>query len=129
MQKQGTVIRWDATRAFGFIRSPDTSADVFFHVRDFKGAAAPREGLAVVYEEIHVGGKGPRAMAVHPAAHQGAAPPSPLASHRSTSTSTPHRRSARNAGPRKNPSPTRRGVGDDPPKPLAPPHPLAWRCS
>ncbi len=67
MQKQGTVIRWDATRAFGFIRSPDTSADVFFHVRDYRGSAAPREGLAVVYEEIHVGGKGPRAMAVRPA--------------------------------------------------------------
>ncbi|PJI97700.1 uncharacterized membrane protein YsdA (DUF1294 family) [Acidovorax sp. 69] len=71
MQKQGTVIRWDATRAFGFIRSPGTSADVFFHVRDYQGAAAPREGLAVMYEEIHVGGKGPRAMAVQPTAQQG----------------------------------------------------------
>ncbi|MDD2177448.1 cold shock and DUF1294 domain-containing protein [Acidovorax sp. D2M1] len=74
MQKQGTVIRWDATRAFGFIRSPDTSADVFFHVRDYRGSAAPREGLAVVYEEIHGGGKGPRAMAVQPMAQQGHAP-------------------------------------------------------
>ncbi|KRB28635.1 cold shock and DUF1294 domain-containing protein [Acidovorax sp. Root70] len=81
MQKQGTVIRWDAARAFGFIRSPDTSADVFFHVRDYRGSAAPREGLAVVYEEIHVGGKGPRAMAVQPAAHAAGAfqprPPTP----------------------------------------------------
>ena len=66
MQKQGTVVRWDASRAFGFIRSPDTSADVFFHVRDYRGSTPPREGLAVVYEEIHVGGKGPRAMAVLP---------------------------------------------------------------
>lgn len=74
MQKQGTVIRWDATRAFGFIRSPDTSADVFFHVRDYRGSAAPREGLAVVYEEIHVGGKGPRALAVQPMAQQRATP-------------------------------------------------------
>lgn len=65
--KQGTVIRWDATRAFGFIRSPGTSADVFFHVRDFRGSAPPREGLAVTFEEIQVGGKGPRAMAVQPA--------------------------------------------------------------
>ena len=73
MQKQGTVIRWDATRAFGFIRSPDTSADVFFHVRDYRGSAVPREGLAVVYEEIHVGGKGPRAMAVQPTAQAGGA--------------------------------------------------------
>ncbi len=68
MQKQGTVVRWDASRAFGFIRSPDTSADVFFHVRDYRGSTPPREGLAVVYEEIHVGGKGPRAMAVSPVA-------------------------------------------------------------
>src|SRR3989344_4546920 len=43
MQKQGTVIRWDATRAFGFIRSPDTSADVFFHVRDYRGTTPPAE--------------------------------------------------------------------------------------
>ena len=73
MQKQGTVVRWDASRAFGFIRSPDTSADVFFHVRDYRGTTPPREGLAVVYEEIHVGGKGPRAMAVLPTAHAGGA--------------------------------------------------------
>lgn len=86
MQKQGTVIRWDAARAFGFIRSPDTSADVFFHVRDYKRAAAPREGLAVVYEEIHVGGKGPRAMAVLPAA-----PPAAATQARPSARSTPQR--------------------------------------
>ena len=68
MQKQGTVVRWNAERAFGFIRSPGTDADVFFHVRDYRGGSAPREGQAVVYEEIHVGGKGPRAMAVQPQA-------------------------------------------------------------
>ena len=72
MQKQGTIVRWDAARAFGFIRSPQTSADVFFHIRDFRGAAPPKEGLAVTYEEIHVGGKGPRAMAVQPASAPGA---------------------------------------------------------
>ena len=72
MQKQGTITRWDATRAFGFIRSPDTAADVFFHVRDYRGAGAPCEGLAVMYEEIHVGGKGPRAMAVQPVARAAA---------------------------------------------------------
>lgn len=88
MQKQGTVIRWDATRAFGFIRSPDTSADVFFHVRDYRGSAAPREGLAVVYEEIHVDGKGPRAMAVQPAAQAwGATRPAT-----SASTTAPQRK-------------------------------------
>lgn len=115
MQKKGTVIRWDATRAFGFIRSPDTSADVFFHVRDYKGSAAPREGLAVVYEEIHVGGKGPRAMAVLPAAQHGGASPSRPSTPSAPSTSQRarhetaqrahkpqaqrHRRSADSSGP------------------------------
>ena len=68
MQKQGTVLRWDATRGFGFIRSGDTGVDVFFHARDLQGFAVPTAGMAVVYEEIHVGGKGPRAMAVRAAA-------------------------------------------------------------
>lgn len=69
MKKQGVVRRWDAERGFGFIRSPGTSADVFFHVRDFRGNSSgmPVEGMTVAYDEIHVGGKGPRAMAVHPA--------------------------------------------------------------
>jgi len=67
MTKQGTIVRWDATRAFGFIRSGDSVGDVFFHVRDYHGATPPRAGLAVVFEEIHVGGKGPRAMAVRTA--------------------------------------------------------------
>jgi uncharacterized membrane protein YsdA (DUF1294 family)/cold shock CspA family protein len=65
MKKQGKVVRWDSTRAFGFIRSPDTPADIFFHIRDFQGLAAPQDGMAVSFEEIHVGGKGPRAMAVN----------------------------------------------------------------
>ena len=67
MTKQGSIIRWDATRAFGFIRSADSAGDVFFHLRDYRGSTPPREGLTVVFEEIHVGGKGPRAMAVRPA--------------------------------------------------------------
>ena len=80
MQKRGTVIRWNATRAFGFIQSPGTAADVFFHLRDFRSDSAPCEGLAVVYEEIHVGGKGPRAMAVQPA-EQTSAPASASTTH------------------------------------------------
>lgn len=64
MHKQGKVVRWEADKGFGFIRSPNTDADVFFHVRDFRGPGAPGVGMAVAYEEIHVGGKGPRAMAV-----------------------------------------------------------------
>lgn len=67
MNKQGTIVRWDADRGFGFVRGAGTDADVFFHVRDFRGGrTAPAEGLQVRYEEIHVGGKGPRAMAVMP---------------------------------------------------------------
>jgi uncharacterized membrane protein YsdA (DUF1294 family)/cold shock CspA family protein len=67
MRKAGRVVRFDAARGFGFIRCADSEADVFFHVRDFAGEGQPPvEGLAVVYEEIHVGGKGPRGMAVRP---------------------------------------------------------------
>lgn len=64
MKKQGTVVRWQDDRGFGFIRSPASTADVFFHIRDYRGDGEPRQGLAVTFDEIHVGGKGPRAMAV-----------------------------------------------------------------
>jgi len=75
MQKQGTVVKWDDARGFGFIRSAGSNGDVFFHVRDFRGArgSVPRQGLSVTFEEIHVGGKGPRAMAVQPAGEPAAA--------------------------------------------------------
>jgi uncharacterized membrane protein YsdA (DUF1294 family)/cold shock CspA family protein len=75
MKKHGTVAKWDDARGFGFIRSAGSSGDVFFHVRDFRGAGSgvPRQGLAVTFEEIHVGGKGPRAMAVQPAGKVAAA--------------------------------------------------------
>ena len=73
MNKTGKVVRWDEARGFGFIRSADTDADVFFHIRDVRGLT-PAEGLWVNYEEIHVGGKGPRAMAVRPMAPAGAGP-------------------------------------------------------
>jgi uncharacterized membrane protein YsdA (DUF1294 family)/cold shock CspA family protein len=67
MNKQGTIVRWDAERGFGFVRSPATEVDVFFHVRDYRGGRTPpTQGLSVSYEEIHVGGKGPRAMSVQP---------------------------------------------------------------
>lgn len=68
MRKQGTVVRWNPSKAFGFIQSDETHADIFFHIRDFAGPLAPTEGLQVVFEEIHVGGKGPRAMQVRPLA-------------------------------------------------------------
>lgn len=66
MHQQGSIVRWDGARGFGFIRSSSTQAEVFFHVRDFRGAPEPALRMAVKYEEIHVGGKGPRAMAVRP---------------------------------------------------------------
>lgn len=66
MRKQGTVVRWNGAKAFGFIKSDQTPADIFFHIRDFSGGPVPTEGLQVGFEEIHVGGKGPRAMQVRP---------------------------------------------------------------
>jgi uncharacterized membrane protein YsdA (DUF1294 family)/cold shock CspA family protein len=68
MKKTGTVAKWDDARGFGFIRSPASTMEVFFHVRDFHGGSsgAPRKGMAVTFEEIIVGGKGPRGMAVQP---------------------------------------------------------------
>ena len=66
MKKQGTVVRWDDQRGFGFIRCSATSQDIFFHVRDCEGGAQPPLNATVDFEEIHVGGKGPRAMAVRP---------------------------------------------------------------
>lgn len=66
MNKQGTVIRWNSAKAFGFIRSPQSTADIFFHLSDYQGYPPPGEGLAVNFEELQVGGKGPRAMTVRP---------------------------------------------------------------
>lgn len=66
MRKTGTVVRWDSERAFGFIRSADTVADIFFHIRDYAENRHPTEGMAVSFDEIHVGGKGPRALKVEP---------------------------------------------------------------
>ena len=66
MKKQGVVVKWDSEKSFGFIRSPDTAADIFFHRRDYSENRSPVEGLAVTFQEIHVGGKGPRALSVEP---------------------------------------------------------------
>ena len=78
MKKQGTVVRWDDAKGFGFIRGTGAQ-DIFFHVRDFRAGsgAIPRQGMKVTFEEIHVGGKGPRAMAVQPAGMAPAASPKP----------------------------------------------------
>lgn len=69
MKRQGTLVRWEKDRGFGFIRCPDVSADVFVHLRDFTDrGTAPQVGMKLTFEEIHVGGKGPRAVAVQAAA-------------------------------------------------------------
>lgn len=73
MRKQGIVVRWEAQRGFGFIRSPGTTGDVFFHKQDFRSTTLLREGLSVSFEEIHVGGKGPRAMVVQATPEQASA--------------------------------------------------------
>ncbi|MDO9114049.1 MAG: cold shock and DUF1294 domain-containing protein [Polaromonas sp.] len=114
MRKQGTVARWDATRGFGFIRSPASGADLFFHKQDFRGTHPPREGLAVSFEEVHVGGKGPRALAVQTTDHNGRAPglsssasrarqPAPPAGRR---TSTAHSRPQQHPRHSRAPSPS-----------------------
>ena len=105
MQVRGKVVRWNEDRGFGFIRGNASAAEVFFHVRDFRGESGrPAEGLDVVFEEIHVGGKGPRAVAVRPALqlepmrrpqHQSQSPRTSVsAPHRSGARRTPHQASA-----------------------------------
>jgi uncharacterized membrane protein YsdA (DUF1294 family)/cold shock CspA family protein len=68
MRKEGTIVRWDEAKGFGFIRSGAVAQDVFVHVRDYRShdGGAPRPGLRVTFEDIHVGGKGPRAVSVEP---------------------------------------------------------------
>ena len=89
MRMQGVVSKWDPDKGFGFIKSPQSSQDVFFHIREFSAPdrSMPRPGLGVEFETIHVGGKGPRGMAVCPvSAHahheQDRAPRNPMAGHR-----------------------------------------------
>ena len=65
MKRQGTLVRWEKDRGFGFIRCADISADVFVHLRDFTDrGTTPQVGMTLAFEEIHMGGKGPRAVAV-----------------------------------------------------------------
>lgn len=63
-RKEGTIVRWDDAKGFGFIRSGALAQDVFVHARDYRSTPgeAPRQGLRVTFEHIHVAGKGPRAL-------------------------------------------------------------------
>ena len=97
MRKQGTIRRWEVERGFGFIDSGD-SRDVFVHIKDFaKPGTTPVAGMQVTYEEIQVGGKGPRAVDVRLAGRAATAanPPQAQASERPRSTqSAPARRAS-----------------------------------
>ena len=73
-QQQGSVVRWEAERGFGFILSASTQDKVFFQVRDFRGAPEPVLHMRVEYEEVHVDGKARRAVAVRPVGSNAAVP-------------------------------------------------------
>lgn len=92
MNKTGKVIRWEADRGFGFIEGSAGTQDVFFHVKDVQRGWTPQVGQVVRYELVHVGGKGPRAVAV-----QGPAPRS--AGRVPASNPAPMRDRARAASP------------------------------
>lgn len=98
MTGTGHIARWNAERGFGFIATPAGEQNIFFHVRDFRGAE-PAEGMAVRFEQIQVGGKGPRAMAVQPLASANT-PAAPRASRAGTTAKAqrrPDRAAARTA--------------------------------
>lgn len=101
MRKHGHITRWDAARGFGFIRSPQSQAEVFFHVKDFSGGQ-PLQGSTVSFEEIHVGGKGPRAMAVQAREPVATPRPMPRTARPQRDSRAPARR--RNAGPGDSPA-------------------------
>ncbi|MDO5692404.1 MAG: cold shock and DUF1294 domain-containing protein [Pseudomonadota bacterium] len=102
MIRTGHIVRWNAGRGFGFIATPTGEQNIFFHVRDFRDGE-PAVGLAVRFEQIEVGGKGPRAMAVQPLT-RGPATTAPRAAHpeRSVRTERTERtsRTRRGATPR-----------------------------
>lgn len=75
MKKPGTIVRWDPLTDTGHIRSPDTPAEVLFHRQDCRGLHPIAAGTAVVFEEIVIGGQGPRALNVQAPP---LAPPAPL---------------------------------------------------
>ncbi|MBX3611506.1 MAG: DUF1294 domain-containing protein [Hydrogenophaga sp.] len=64
MKKSGSIVRWDPEHQSGYIRSPQTAAEVYFHLRDYEGPHPVTIGTEVVFDEIVIGGKGPRALSV-----------------------------------------------------------------
>lgn len=99
MRQEGTVVTWKDDRGFGFIQPRDSGQDIFFNLADFRSqsGARPHPRMHVTYDVIHVGGKGPRAMAVRPAG-EAAVAPAPYRG-RVNRTSRPQRgRPARSSG-------------------------------
>lgn len=111
MTRDGQIVRWDAERGFGFIATAAGERNIFFHVRDFRGRL-PAAGMAVRFEQIEVGGKGPRAMAVEPLAAR-----SPAAAKAAPRSATPRNSAPRSAPPNSaaTAAATARGNGSDRP--------------
>jgi uncharacterized membrane protein YsdA (DUF1294 family)/cold shock CspA family protein len=97
--QEGTIVRWNDIKGFGFIRSSAVGQDVFVHIRDYRAqdGTAPREGLRVSFEHVHVGGKGPRALAVQPVAGTHASSGKPGAARRPAHAPSQRARQARHA--------------------------------
>ncbi|WP_367846405.1 DUF1294 domain-containing protein [Rhodoferax sp. WC2427] len=64
MKKKGKIHQWNTTRGMGLIRSPRTGHDIFFHIKDYRGSTAPREGETVWFDEVTSRHSRPRAIEV-----------------------------------------------------------------
>lgn len=64
MRFEGTLVKWDDARGFGFVRPVEGGADVFVHITSFPfGTGRPDVGEQVSFE-IEESDKGPRAAQV-----------------------------------------------------------------
>jgi cold shock CspA family protein len=55
---QGSIVRWNDDRGFGFISSKDIKGDVFAHTSQFKkGYRRPKVGDAVSFQVVNESGK------------------------------------------------------------------------
>ena len=64
MKKKGKIHHWNTSRGMGLIRSPKSGDDIFFHIKDYRGSASPREGETVWFDEITSRFTRPRAVEV-----------------------------------------------------------------
>nr|WP_315184007.1 DUF1294 domain-containing protein [uncultured Albidiferax sp.] len=64
MKKKGKIHHWNTSRGMGFIRSPQTGYDILFRIKDYRGAAAPKEGETVWFDEVTSVHTKPRAIGV-----------------------------------------------------------------